>query len=256
MPYFNYNGYDIFYQEIGQGNPLVLLHGNTASSKLFEHILDLYKENNRIILIDFLGHGKSDRLKAFQTDLWYDEAMQVIELIEKNRYGKINLIGTSGGALAALNVALERSDLVNKVIADSFEGETAVDSVTQYIQVEREESKSQENGRMFWEYCHGGDWQSVVDNDTAVVIEHNKTIKNFFHKDLSALSVPSLFTASLEDEFAKVSGLDFSRLYPTMASKIANCRVHLFQSGAHPSMLTNAAEFSNIAKAFFDEDMR
>lgn len=256
MSYFKYNGHNIFYQEIGQGNPLILLHGNTASSKMFGHILDLYKEKNRIVLIDFLGHGQSDRLKSFPTDFWYDEAMQVIALIEKNRYAKVNLIGTSGGALAALNVALERGDLVNKVVADSFEGEAAVDSISECIPLEREQSKSQENGRMFWDYCHGTDWESIVDNDTAMVTAHNKTVKRFFHKKLSALPVPALLTASLEDEFAKAISLDFSQLYPAMAGEISNCRVHLFQSGDHPSMLTNAVEFANVVKAFFDEGMQ
>ena len=32
----------------------------------------------RVILIDFLGHGKSDRLNEFQADLWFYEALQVI----------------------------------------------------------------------------------------------------------------------------------------------------------------------------------
>ncbi len=41
MSYFKYNGHNIFYQEIGQGNPLILLHGNTASSKMFGHSIFL-----------------------------------------------------------------------------------------------------------------------------------------------------------------------------------------------------------------------
>jgi pimeloyl-ACP methyl ester carboxylesterase len=251
VAYYQYNGRNVFYEEVGQGFPLLLLHGNSVSSKLFEHVLDLYKDNNRVLLIDFLGHGKSDRLQAFPADFWYDEAMQAIRLIEHSGYGKVNLIGTSGGALAALNVALERGDLVNAVVADSFEGEAALDTVVLYIPEERKQSKAQAEGPMLWGYCHGEDWESVVDNDTAVCIQHYSTIKRFFHKDLSALTVPALLTASLEDEFAAVAGLDFSRLYGTMANKIADCRVHLFQTGGHPAMLTNAAEFAGIAQAFF-----
>jgi pimeloyl-ACP methyl ester carboxylesterase len=251
MGYFKYNGYNVFYKELGRGSPLILLHGNSVSSKLFEQVIELYSEDFKIILIDFLGHGKSDRLGVFPADFWYDEAMQVIRLIEKNQYGKVNLIGTSGGAITALNVALERGDLVHKIIADSFEGEKSLDAIAEYIPEERKESKARSEGRLFWEYCHGSDWESVVDQDTEVCIMHNKAIKNFFHKDLSALSLPVMLTASLEDEFAKISGLDFSRLYPEMASKIADCKICLFRSGGHPAMLTNAVEFSDMAKSFF-----
>ena len=250
MAYFEYNEYNVFYQEIGQGFPLFLLHGNSVSSKLFDQVVELYSKDYKVILIDFLGHGKSDRLKKFPADFWYDEAMQVIRLIETNQYGKVNLIGTSGGALAALNVALERGDLVHKIIADSFEGEKSLDVIAEYIPEERRKSKSQEDGRAFWEYCHGQDWEAVVDNDTDVCISHNKTVKNFFHKDLSALSVPAMLTASLEDEFAQIAGLDFNLLYSEIARKIADCRMHIFSSGGHPAMLTNAVEFFDIAKEF------
>lgn len=128
MPYFNYNDKNIYYNEIGQGVPLFLLHGNSVSLKMFDIVLDLYKNNFKMILINFLGHGRSNRLKEFTTDFWYDEALQVISFMNSKNYQRANIIGTSGGALAALNIALERPDLVNCVIADSFEGEKSVES--------------------------------------------------------------------------------------------------------------------------------
>ena len=47
---------------------MLLLHGNSVSSKMFQGIIDLYKEDYKVILIDFLGHGRSDRLEQFPTD--------------------------------------------------------------------------------------------------------------------------------------------------------------------------------------------
>ena len=252
MPYFKYKSYDIYFQEIGVGTPLILLHGNTASSKMFAGIIDLYKDDYKLVLMDFLGHGKSDRLNVFPADLWHDEAMQVVRLIEAKNYERVNLIGTSGGALAALNVALERSDLVNAVIADSFEGEKSLDVVTDFIIDDRRQSKSHKEGYTFWQYCHGDDWENVVDNDTAAAVEHNKSIKNFFHKDISQLRVPVLFSASLEDEFTQIANIDFKKTYGEMFSKIKDGRMRLFQTGGHPAMLTNAVEFCNMAKDFLN----
>lgn len=74
MAYFRYQGKSVFYEEYGQGEPLILLHGNTASSNMFLEIAEKYKEHFKVILIDFLGHGKSDRLTEFPADLWFDEA--------------------------------------------------------------------------------------------------------------------------------------------------------------------------------------
>jgi len=57
MAYFRYQGKSVFYEEYGQGEqPLIFLHGNTASSNMFLEIAEKYKEHFKVILIDFLGH--------------------------------------------------------------------------------------------------------------------------------------------------------------------------------------------------------
>jgi len=249
MPYFKHGDKDIFYDELGSGPPLLLLHGNTASSKLFDGVIKLYKKDFKVVLMDFLGHGKSDRLDSFPVDFWYDQGMQAAALIKHNDYEKVNIIGTSGGALAALNVALEYGDLVNRVIADSFEGEKALDAVAETIQSARNYSKTNQSTIDFWRYSHGSDWEGIVDNDTDVVLRHHKLIGNFFHKDLSSLSLPAMLTVSLKDEFAEF--VDFKLVYEQLGSKIPNCKLHFFQTGGHPAMLTNAEEFSDVAKKFF-----
>ena len=248
MPYFKYNNKEVYYNEIGQGSPLFLLHGNSASSKMFDIVLDLYKNDFMVILIDFLGHGKSDRLNKFPTDFWYDEALQVIELIHQKNYRGANIIGTSGGALAALNIALERPDLVNCLVADSFEGERSVNSIVENIQSERNNSKKDQGAREFWKFNHGDDWEDVVDNDTHVNIMHHKQISLFFHKDLSCLKVPVLLTGSLEDEY--VSHID--NLYTDLLIKIPHGSMYIFPKGGHPSMISNAEGFARISKEFMN----
>ena len=117
MTYFMYQSKRIFYKEIGVGKPLIMLHGDTASSVMFEFLLPLYQENFRVVLIDFLGNGKSDRIENFPENLWITQAEQVIALIEHLRIQKANLIGTSGGAWVAINTALKRPDLIDRVVA-------------------------------------------------------------------------------------------------------------------------------------------
>ena len=85
---WSYGDRAIFYEEYGTGEPLVFLHGNTASSKMFELLMPLYAENFRCILIDFLGNGQSDRVEHFSSDIWYDEALQAIALAEHLQCGK------------------------------------------------------------------------------------------------------------------------------------------------------------------------
>ena len=124
MAYFKYQGNLFIMKNTGKANRLFFLHGNTASSKMSELLMPLYAEKFRCILIDFLGNGQSDRVENFSPDMWYDEALQTIVLAEHLQCGKVSLIGTSGGAWAAVNAALERPDLFHAVVADSFDGRT------------------------------------------------------------------------------------------------------------------------------------
>ena len=104
MAYFPYGGKSIFYEDFGQGSPVLFLHGNTASSKMFELLMPLYAEKFRCILLDFLGNGRSDRVERFSPDLWQEEARQTIALVEYLQCGKVSLVGTSGGALSLIHI--------------------------------------------------------------------------------------------------------------------------------------------------------
>lgn len=250
MPYFNYGRKNVYFEVHGSGYPLVMLHGNSVSSKLFEVKLSLYTDSSTVVLIDFLGHGKSDRLDSFPVDFWYDQAIQTKQLITTLGFDKANIIGTSGGALTALNLALEYPTLVNKVIADSFEGDQAIAKYAMKLPEARRKTKTLKDACMFWEYCHGHDWEQVVDSDTDVIVRHYNEIKNFFHKDLSEIKVPTMLTASLEDdEYSDI--IDIGKTYSELSNKSDNITTHLFPLGRHPAMLTSAEEFAKLAIEFF-----
>jgi pimeloyl-ACP methyl ester carboxylesterase len=244
----------LHYAWSGSGeNTLLLLHGNTASSHMFSPILPLYQRNFRLLTVDFLGHGKSDRLDEFPVNLWHHQAMQAAALLDALNVRKVNVIGTSGGALVALNLALERPELVRSVIADSFEGEKALDAVALAIEAEREQSKSDPAAVRFWQECHGDDWESVVDNDTRAIVRHHAEIQSFFHNDISTLAMPVLLTASLQDEFAEIA--QFSETYAGMLAKIPKGSMHLFPTGGHPAILSNTASFAALAESFFSQNI-
>ncbi len=243
-------GGKLHYAWSGSGDHvLLLLHGNTASSRMFAPVLPLYKKYFRVLVMDFLGHGKSERLGEFPVDLWFSQAMQAAALLDALNLRGVNVIGTSGGALVALNLALERPELVRKALADSFEGEKALDAVVSMIEAERAQAKSDPAAVRFWRECHGEDWESVVDNDTRAIVRHHASIQSFFHKGLSSLAMPVLLTASLEDEFADIA--HFPETYAKMLDKIPLGAMHLFPTGGHPALLSNAEAFAALADTFF-----
>ena len=250
MSYFRYKNKKIYYEERGNGDiPVVFLHGNTASSRMFSEITDFYEKDFRIFMIDFLGHGKSDRISEIPDNIWYDEALQTVELLKSINIEKVNIIGTSGGALVGLNCALLCPERINKVIADSFEGEHALEIIAETIDKERENSKSDNDTVCFWKENHGEDWEAVVDIDTKAIIKHYKNVKNFFPEKLSELKVPVLLTGSLEDEYAEY--ISFEENYKKMLEKLPEGKIHLFKKGGHPAFITAGNDFFQTAKEFF-----
>lgn len=249
MTHFNYQSKRIFYKEIGVGKPLIMLHGDTASSVMFEFLLPLYQENFRVILIDFLGNGKSDRIEKFPENLWITQAEQVIALIEYSKIQKVNLLGTSGGAWVAINTALKRPDLINKIIADSFDGRTLHENFAENLLQEREFAKHDNHAKQFYEWCQGEDWETVVDLNTQALTKCAVNQIPLFCKPLETLSTPILFTGSLEDDMCRKNIVEE---YTEMNRLVQNGTIHIFKTGGHPAIMTNAEFFSKIVTEYLN----
>lgn len=247
MAFFKYGDKNIYYNETGAGSPVVLLHGDTASSKMFGYIIPLYANSFRVILMDFLGNGQSDRVEEFPPDLWYSQAQQVIAFLEYLDYGKVNLIGTSGGAWVAVNAALERPDLVHKVVADSFDGRTLQNGFSENLLKERMDAKNDDFSRQFYEWCQGEDWETVVDLNTKALIECADSKFPLFHKPLELLKLPILFVGSMEDTMCR---RNLDEEYRQMEQLVSNGKTYLFPTGNHPAILSNAEKFADIVKDF------
>ncbi len=87
----------LYSRTIGTGPDLVLLHGWGFNSELFNDLVDRYKNQYRITMIDLPGHGRSDNVSG-GLDEWCDE-------IIKNLPDNPILLGWSLGGLFAIKIA-------------------------------------------------------------------------------------------------------------------------------------------------------
>ena len=58
------NGRSIAYVEEGEGDPIVLLHGNPTSSFLWRNVIPELLGSGRVIAPDLIGQGDSEKLPA------------------------------------------------------------------------------------------------------------------------------------------------------------------------------------------------
>lgn len=101
----------------GEGEPLLLIHGNSGSITSMEHQIDFFKDNYQVVVIDNRGHGKSE----LQTDsLTYDQITADYEaLLSKLQLNSINIVGWSDGGIVALQLGISGKTPVKKLVAMS-----------------------------------------------------------------------------------------------------------------------------------------
>ena len=101
-------GHHIHSVTVGEGPPAVMIHCALSSHK---SLLSLAKAvGGQVSLIDMPGHGRSD-----DWDGKHDYQTLVVDAIAACCDGPTHLIGHSFGGTAALRLAVERPDLVNRL---------------------------------------------------------------------------------------------------------------------------------------------
>ncbi len=104
----------LHYIEQGQGQPLVLLHGNGENCNYFEHQISYFSRYYRVIAIDTRGHGKSPRgEKPFSIRQFSEDLKDCLEAMD---IAKTILLGFSDGGNIALEFALKYPERVEKLV--------------------------------------------------------------------------------------------------------------------------------------------
>lgn len=106
----------LHYIEQGQGQPLILLHGNGEDTTYFEHQIPYFSKSYHVIAIDTRGHGKSPRGKKPFTIKQFAEDLH--DFMDEKGIEKAVILGFSDGGNIALTFALKYPERVEKMIVD------------------------------------------------------------------------------------------------------------------------------------------
>ena len=104
----------LYYQEKGNKEPFILLHGNGENSSYFKNQIDYFSERYRVIALDTRGHGKSPRgtkpftIEQFSCDLYdFMEGLEISNAV---------ILGFSDGANIAMKFAIKYPNKVKALI--------------------------------------------------------------------------------------------------------------------------------------------
>ena len=105
---------DIFVEDIGNGTPLVLIHGFLGSSDMWNPQIEFFKDDFRVIAPALPGFGKSSTMNS--CDSIQCMAESIINTLEKRKIKSFNLLGHSMGGMIVQEMAALFPQRVNKLI--------------------------------------------------------------------------------------------------------------------------------------------
>jgi pimeloyl-ACP methyl ester carboxylesterase len=114
MATIDIDGVSTHYDEEGEGDPLVLLHGGLSDSSAWGMQTPAFTASYRVFAPDRRGHGRTHDTDAAYT--YEAMAAETITFLEQVVGGSAHLVGWSDGGDVALLVAAARPDLVRRMV--------------------------------------------------------------------------------------------------------------------------------------------
>lgn len=113
--YFNIRGFNMYCETYGEGEPLLLIHGNGGSIKHFVNQIPFFSKKYKVIVADSRNQGKSkDRGDTLSYEMMADD---YAALLDSLRIDSSFVIGWSDGGINGLLLASRHPKKVKKLAA-------------------------------------------------------------------------------------------------------------------------------------------
>lgn len=224
--YLTIKGTEIYFEEYGEGTPLMLIHGGFGSIIDFEKVIPVLSQNYKVIASDAPGLGRSEYSNSpLSYELLADYNS---EIIDKLKLDSLYVIGWSDGAITGLILAKKRPDKVKKLIIsganykmDAFKNlEQAKDwTNTNWIK------KNWPHWIKYYQKLSSKDWKRYVEEARQMWFQ-----KEYFPKtDLEAIKIPTLVVYGDNDMYTLEHGIEIhNAIKNSQFCVIPNCSHEVF----------------------------
>jgi pimeloyl-ACP methyl ester carboxylesterase len=116
--YADVNGLHMYYEEYGDGSPLVLLHGGMLTIELnFASLIPTLSQRHRVIGVEMQGHGRTaDTDRPITPAGLASDIVRLLDLLEIDR---AHVFGHSMGAAVTLELGVSYPDRVRSLVPAS-----------------------------------------------------------------------------------------------------------------------------------------
>lgn len=97
--YIEVDNGSLYYEELGQGEPLILVHGHSLDHRMWDTQFATFAENYRVVRYDVRGYGRSSEQSE---DYQFTHAADLVKLMDALQIDKAHIVGLSmGGFIGA-----------------------------------------------------------------------------------------------------------------------------------------------------------
>ena len=259
------DGVRLHYQEMGNGYPLVCMHGagpGASAESNFKLNAGPFSEKFRVILYDMPQYGKSDKVVLTQPRLKYN-AQLLNGFMTKLGIEKAHIVGNSMGGQVALKFGLDFPSMLERVVVI---GSGAVTSIFTPTPVE--------GVKMIGRYYKGGgpSREKLRELLTTIVYDSSFLTEEIFEErykasidpevvelfgkrqgelpretlaaDLGTLKAKLLVIWGMDDRFGALDvGIQMTRIVP-------DAQMHIFARCGHWAQIEHAAAFNRLVLDF------
>lgn len=261
----------LFYREIGQGSPMIIMHGLYGASDNWMTIAKEFSADFRVILPDLRNHGSSAHDDEFSIAAMTGD---LLELFEDLNLKSVIVVGHSLGGKVAMDFATLYPQKVEKLIVvdiaprnysknefthrsnhqeivntllnvdlskysnrkDALEDIVKIDPTKRLMFFMMKNIKRNENGTLDWKI----NLKAIADNLT--------TILNEYSVDLSKIVCPTLFVKGEKSPY--LSQKDFDNI----ATQLKNVRFETILDASHWLHAEKPDEFVAILREFLNSE--
>ena len=107
------NGIRLWYEQYGEGRPLVLLHGNGEDHSIFDEAMEVLGERFTCFALDSRGHGNSDPVDQLHYSDMADDLLAFLSALDLR---DVVLCGYSDGGIVALLAAGQTDRIADLIV--------------------------------------------------------------------------------------------------------------------------------------------
>lgn len=266
MSLINVNDVHLYYERVGSGPPVMLVHGSWSDRSVWDPIIPLLSERLDVVSYDRRGHSDSERPESQGSVA--EDADDLAALIEALELESAHIIANSFGGLITLNLAGRRPEVLERVALheppgflllandpDSApvlqqQGQSLAEVVAKLSAGEYEEGAEQ----FVNEVALGpGIWQQLPPETRAMFIRNAPTFldeaqePNALGVDLEAIATfdqPVLLTHG--DQSPPL----FAKVIERLETTLPNAEGKLIPGVGHVPMLTHPEQYADVLSEF------